>query len=118
MEQPRWYKVTDEQEELDPAFSKVAVLNGDVYFAVECFNLDKAEAISVIVALDGEGFVYPPDEGQLSGVYISSKTMKKAFKEKKFNQKDIDGFNKVVTNIKEQCGMAQIMKDMKPSVIN
>lgn len=115
MAQIQWYKVID-NENLDPSFSRVAILDEDVYFAIECFNLNRAEAISVILTLNGEGFIHNSNiHGELSGVYISSKTMNKAFKEKNFSQQEIDDFNKIVKGIKEQCKLAQVMKNMKSS---
>ncbi len=112
----KWFDVKGGGTE-DEAFSKVALFNDDIYFAIECFGLDKSDGLEIIQEVNGLGFFVPPI-GQLSGLYMASQTMIKALQLKQATSDELKEFKQIVQNTKEQCVMSKVLRNFKSDVIN
>jgi hypothetical protein len=99
-----FYKVSN----VPPNFQYVYVARKEIYFLMESLNLTKSDVITMVLEFNGDALIGGEKNGQ-SGIYISSKTIRRALVKKLINQPDdfsLESFDKIVEIVKTKIAEA------------
>ncbi len=101
---PKFYEVKN----VPDRFQYLYLLEKEVYFPMESIGLNKSDVIIMVLEFNGNALVGGKKNGQ-SGIYISSRTIRRALVKKLINQPDdfsLEAFDKIVEIVKTKIAEA------------